>query len=123
MPDTIQRVCARFKLEAMSNLRSPSTGVVGAVIWVSAGEFYGKDSRHGPRIKVVLGDRIKLQHKSLAADAYVSLADPPKVLKGALPADIQQKVLMFVELNREVLLLHWNGEIDTREMLDRLQAV
>lgn len=115
-----ENLVARFQLEAMSNLRSRTTGVEGAVIWVSAGEFAGADLQHGPRIKVVLGT--KITSESLKDSVSVKLTDPPVII-GTLPAKIKKDVIRFVEANRETLLLHWNGELDSKEMLDQIEAV
>jgi len=120
MSSTAERVVARFQLEAMSNLRPKTTGVDGAVIWVSAGEFSGAELQHGPRIKVVLGNKITTE--GLSEAVTVRLTNPPEVL-GTLPGHVQREVVEFVNRNREVLLRHWNGEIDAKEMLDLLQSV
>lgn len=111
---------AEFHIEAMSNLRPSTTGVDGAVIWISAGEFSGVDSQHGPRIKVVLGE--KATTEGLRNSVSVSLSDPPMVL-GDLPGSIRKKVFEFIKRNRETLLRHWNGELDSREALDLLKKV
>jgi hypothetical protein len=115
----IDRV-ATFHLEAMSNLRSKKTGVSGAVIWVSAGEFAGAQSQHGPRIKVVLGDKVTTE--GLKDAVSIRVTDPPQVL-GTLPGAIRKDAVAFVELNRETLLAYWNNEIDTSEMIDQLRPV
>lgn len=104
----------------MSNLRSRDTGVEGAVIWISAGEFFDPDSQHGPRIKVMLGEQ--LTAAGLSDAISVRLTDPPEVL-GTLPVEINRRVIEFVRTNREVLLRHWNGELSTRETLDEVRAV
>lgn len=111
---------ARIRLEAMSNLRSRDTGVEGVVIWISAGEFFDAESQHGPRIKVMLGERLTAD--GIQDAASVRLTDPPEVL-GTLPAEIERRVIEFVRTNREVLLRHWNGELSTRETLDQVRAV
>jgi hypothetical protein len=115
-----KRVAAKFQIEAMANLRPSTTGVEDAVIWVSAGEFSGKELQHGPRIKVVLGDKITTD--GLANAVSVKLTNPPKIL-GKLPSKISRQVVKFVNLNREVLLRHWNGELDSKEMLELLKRV
>ncbi len=117
-PKIAGRVVARFQVEAMSNLRPTTTGVEGAVIWVSAGEFAGVDIRHGPRIKVVLGNGITTE--KLGDAVSVTITDPPRVL-GSLPGAVRKQAVDFVNRNRDVLLRHWNGEIDAKEMLDLLQ--
>jgi len=117
---TAQQIVAKFKLEAMANLRPKTTGIEGAVIWVSAGEFSGVDAQHGPRIKVVLGN--KLTSESLKDAVTVRLTTPPEVL-GTLPGKVKKQVVQFVNENREVLLRHWNFELDVKEMLDQLRKV
>jgi hypothetical protein len=111
---------AGFDLWAMSNLRSSDTGVEGTVIWVSAGEFSGVDARHGPRIVVLLGDKIAAE--GLKDAVSVRLTTPPEVL-GDLPAQVTRQVVEFVEKNRDVLLEHWNGEIDSGEMIRLLVRI
>lgn len=111
---------ASFQLEAMSNLRSKSTGVIGAVIWISVGESDGKSLRHGPRIKVALGD--KLTTDGLKNAVSVTISKSPRVL-GQLPSDIEHQVLRFVRLNYNALKLHWEGQLDTTEVLSALKKV
>ena len=120
-----RRVADRFKtsdfhLEAMSNLRPRTTGVEGAIIWISAGEFSGAEAQHGPRIKVVLGD--KATTEGLREAVSVRLTKPPVVL-GTLPGKVKKQVFKFVEKNREALLQHWRGELDSKETLDLLEKV
>jgi hypothetical protein len=119
-----KKVTDRFKtaffLEAMSNLRPKTTGVDGAVIWISAGEFYGVDAQHGPRIKVMLGDRIT--NDGLREAVSVRLTDPPVVL-GTLPSKTKKQVVQFIVRNLDILLRHWNGELDSKETLDLLEPV
>jgi hypothetical protein len=109
-----------FLLEAMSNLRPKTTGVEGAVIWISAGEFDDVSAQLGPRIKVVLGDRITTE--GLREAVSVRLTVPPEVL-GELPSKVRERVIRFVEKNRSVLLRHWNGELDSKETLDLLERL
>ncbi len=118
-PDTAKRVATRF-IEAMSNLRPNTTGVQGAVIWISAGEFAGAEAQHGPRIKVVLGEKITTE--GLDKSVSVRLTNPPEVL-GVLPAKVKRDVVRFVNVNRDVLLRHWAGELDSKETLELLQGI
>lgn len=126
MPDEIRHnVVERFKsggfyLEAMSNLCPKTTGVDGAIIWISAGEFAGAEAQHGPRIKVVLGDRTTTE--GLSESISVRLTEPPVVL-GTLPGKVKKQVLRFVKENREILLQHWNGVLDSKEAIDLLKKV
>lgn len=117
---TAQQVIAKFKLEAMSNLRPQDTGVKGAIIWVSAGEFWGTDSQHGPRIKVMQGN--KLTSDGLKDSVSVRLTDPPEVL-GILPGQLKKQVVRFININRDVLLRYWNFEIGTPEMVRLLRRI
>lgn len=111
---------AGFQLEAMSNLRPKNTGVEGVVIWISAGEFAGVDAQHGPRIKVVLGD--KTPSEGLKKAVSVRLTTPPVVL-GKLPGKVQKQVITFVERNLDVLLRHWEGKLDSKDTLDLLKRI
>lgn len=127
MDDIEKKVVARFQdktsgfqLEAMSNLLPKDTGVDGAVIWISAGEFHGVDAQHGPRIKVMLGNKITTE--GLSDSISVRITDPPVVL-GSLPGNIRKQVVQFVEKNRDILLRHWNGELGSKETLNLLEPV
>lgn len=122
MSTTAERVAARFMeadfhVEAMSNLLPRRTGIEGAVVWVSPGEHGGKDLQHGPRVKVVLGE--KTTTEGLRDAVSVTISNPPRVL-GRLPGHIEKQVLRFIELNRDVLLGHWRGELDPGDVLERL---
>lgn len=117
---TPKKLVARFMLEAMSNLPPDDTGVAGAVIWVSSGEFAGAKSQHGPRIKVIPGT--KITKEGLMDAASVTITEPPRVV-GTLPGKLKTQAIRFVNLNREVLLRYWRNEISTRQMLDGLTRI
>jgi hypothetical protein len=104
----------------LSNLRASDTGVEGAVLWISAGEFAPGHAVHGPRIMVMLGEKITTEGLDMAVS--VRLTDPPEIL-GELPGEVERDVVRFIAVNRDVLLAHWGGELDARETLDRLQRV
>lgn len=104
---------AAFDSFALSNMRGTTTGIEGVVIWVSAGEFGGAEPPHGPRLKVVLGDDISTERLQDAVS--VLLTTPPRVL-GELPRRTARQLVRFVNENRDILLRHWKGELDTREM-------
>jgi len=105
-----------LRLELLSNFRSDSTGIPGAVIWVSAGEFTDQDL--GPRVTVVLGTA--LSPEKLGEAASILFTDPPRVL-GALPESIREQALGFVTRNRLALLRHWRFETSTPEMIAQLK--
>ena len=107
----------RIEILAMSNLTSSDTGVDGVVIWVSAGEFAGKGSPHGPRIKVVFGSRVTSEGLDNAVTA--TLEDPPRFI-GDLSVKKKKEVTAFINKNRSVLLRYWAGGMSTREMIDSI---
>lgn len=111
---------AVFRVEAMANLRASKTGVDGAVIWVSPGEFESKKSPHGPRIKVAVGHKITTD--SLQDAVSITLTNPPRVL-GFLPSKIKKRAIAFAALNRDALLAHWNGELDSEEVIKALKKL
>jgi hypothetical protein len=115
-----KKVVARFFLEAIYNLLPRDTGVEGAIIWVSDGEFSGVDSQHRPRIKVVLGNKITTE--GLKDSVSVRITNPPVVL-GTLPGEIRKQVIRFVNRNRGVLLQHWNGELGSKDTMLLLESL
>jgi len=110
----------KIEIYAMSNLVPADTGIKGVVLWVSAGEFEGKECKHGARIKVVVGSKITAE--GLKNSTTVTLTNPPKVI-GELPARIEKKVIDFVNVNRSVLLKYWKNKISTREMLENIESL
>lgn len=122
MPASPSKIAERYAFDmfAMANLPPTDTGVKGAVIWVSVGEFAGADIQHGPRIKVVVGN--KINKEGLRNSVSVKLTDPPEMV-GTLPGKIAQQVSEFVDKNRATLLQYWNEEISTKEMLGLLVPV
>lgn len=114
MPAKPKTVVARFNMWAMSNFRPQDTGVLGAIVWVSTKEAYGKAVQHSPRLKVMLGT--KLTHESLQGAATVTLLAPSRVI-GKLPATTKRQALQFIALNRDILLQYWEFEIGTPELV------
>jgi hypothetical protein len=104
----------------LSNLRPESTGVVGAVIWLAAGEFSTNEAHVGPRILVVVGAELSID--SLAHGVAITLSRTATVV-GTLPAEVRRKGLMFVEANRDLLLEYWRGEMDTWTVIQRIAPV
>jgi hypothetical protein len=99
----------------MANLRPKSTGLP-MVIWVSE---CGR-AKHGPRIKVSLNPGEK---SNMDDTVSVTIADSPQVIGGSLASSDLKSVTRYIEVNREVLLEFWNGEIDTIELAQRLQSI
>lgn len=104
-------------LEALANLGPRRSGIEGAVLWFSPGEFDAA-STHGPRIHVTLDEGIRL--RDVPASPAVLLTDVPEVI-GALPSSIREQVVQFVASNRDVLLSYWRGDRDTAELFERLK--
>lgn len=122
MPTGHDGSATRFVEDAgflLSNLGPKDTGVHGVVIWFAAGEF-STESQHGPRILVAPGDKLTLD--GLADSAAVTITSTPEVL-GSLPDDLAAQVIGFVQQNWVALLSHWNGDIDTGDVIERLQRV
>jgi hypothetical protein len=107
-------------VEAMSNLRASSTGVEGTVIWISSGEFESKKSPHGPRIKLVISNKITTE--GLRDAVSITLTKPPRVL-GKLPPKVKKQAIAFVRLNLDALLAHWNGELDSAEVVRKIEKL
>src|SRR5687767_13033607 len=123
MSTPADRVAARFIEDVgflSSTLRSEDTGVDGVVIWFFAGESSRNEAQHGPRVQVALGQKFTLD--GLADSVSVTMTSPPDVL-GTLPAEVAAQVVAFVDRNRDALLQHWRGEIDTRDAIERLRRV
>lgn len=125
MPSSADRVAARFiegafHVEAMANLLPRRTGIKGVVVWISPGEFGGADSRHGPRVKVMLGE--KTTTEGIKDSVSVTISRPPRVL-GTLPGKVKSQVVRFVTSNHDLLLQHWRGELDHVEVATQLQRL
>lgn len=115
------KVNKKYEIFAMANLSSKTTGVIGAIIWVSAGEFEGKKSVHGARIKVVEGTTMAAS--GLTDAAVVTIADVPELKHGKLKKKTMVLVTAFINLNKAVLLSYWKGKIDTAELTSQLKPV
>ena len=57
------------------------------------------------------------QHKSVAIRPHV------QVVEGKLAADDLAVLTKWIELNHEVLLKYWEGEIDTKDAIDAIRQV
>lgn len=104
--------------DALSNLRSDRTGVLGAVIWVSCGWLPGEGN--APRILVSLGERL---HVDVTRDAPSVTIEPTPRIEGHLPEHVATKAIQFVVANEEALLRHWIGELSSSECLELLRSV
>jgi len=98
----------------MSNLTAQDTGLLGFVVFVNSG---GEKSRHAARIKVVKG----IKWKS-GEDVSIQIEGVPRIIgkNSFLTQDDFNKIVMWVNLNRKVIMQYWNSEIDTRTMLNSI---
>lgn len=100
----------------MANLRPKTTGLP-MTIWVSERGH----ARHGPRInKVGLEHGDKLDPYRTAS---VTVSDTPKAVEGELSPQDLRAVQDYIRLNQATLLAYWEGEIDTAELVARLNAL
>ena len=100
-----------------ASLGPESTGVEGAVVWVFAGEPTRNQLALGPRILVVLGERLTVD--SLVDGVAVRLTSPPTMF-GTLPPSVEAKVVEFATRRRALLIEYWQGDLATAETIDRL---
>ena len=110
-----------YEAFAMTNLLQNRTGIDGVVIWISPGEFSGKASAHGPRVKVVLGN--KTTTENLKSAVTVTLEATPRIPDGSLPGWAKKSVFEFVRLNLSTLLRFWNEGGDPVEVVLSLKPV
>lgn len=116
-----KKVNEKYEVFAMANLSAKTTGVSGTVIWVSAGEFEGKKSVHGARIKVVEGTA--MTSAGLDKAAVITISDTPEIKYGKLKKKTLTLVSAFIVANKQALLAYWKGKIDTSELVSRLKSV
>ena len=100
-----------------ASLRRETTGVDGAIVWVVAGEPTRNLLELGPRLRVVLGERLAAD--SLMDALPVRLTSPPTVL-GMLPPSWEATAVEFASRNCDLLIGYWQGVLTTDETVDRL---
>jgi len=95
----------------MANLFPRHTGLP-FVVWIS----YKGGAKHDVRVKVSHGP------KALPSE-MVSVAMRPHVhvVEGKLNASDLALLTKWIELNHDVLLKYWEGEIDTKDAIDAIK--
>jgi|GEM_PF-5881397 len=95
----------------LTSLSSRCTGLDGT-IWVKCDDSEGKDS---PYLLYQKGDsdigdsvRIPLQ------------GDCGEAVSEGLPGNVLKDISHWIEANREALLLHWKGEIDSADLVEKI---
>ncbi len=97
----------------MANLFSKHTGLP-FVVWIS----YKGGAQHDVRVKVSPGPKSTPSH-------MVSVAIRPSVhvVEGQMSASDLAQLTRWIELNRDVLIRYWDGEIDTKDAIDTLKPI
>ena len=98
-----------------ANLFPEDTGLP-VTVWVSP---RGR-ARHAARIKVCRGPGNRMVPSNTAV---VAIEPETRLMEGRLQAEYLQPVAQWVALNRDALLVYWNGEIGTGALIHRLQRV
>jgi hypothetical protein len=97
----------------MANLFSKHTGLP-FVVWIS----YRGGAQHDVRVKVSPGP------KALPSE-MVSVAIRPnvRVVEGEMDAADLTLLTKWIELNHDVLVKYWDGEIDTKDAIDEIRPL
>jgi hypothetical protein len=102
-------------LEEMVSYRKAVTGVDNTIFISPKG-----NTRHAARIKLAIEPPDSIDPRSKTAS--ISIGDAA-VVAGDVPARLLDQVRRFLEVNRDVLLDHWEYRIDTEELRRRLRSV
>ncbi len=97
----------------MANLFPKHTGM-RFVVWMS----YRGGAQHDVPVKVSPGPKaIPSEMVSVAIRPHV------RVVEGKMNASDLALLTKWIELNHEVLLRYWEGEIDTKDAMDSIRQV
>ena len=96
-----------------ANLYPKHTGLP-FVVWISV----RAGARHDARAKVSLDPKAQ-------PDELVSVAIRPevRVVEGTMSQEHLRALAEWIELNREMLLQYWNGDIDTVDAVSMIQKI
>ncbi len=98
----------------MANLRPSKTGLKFVVFIVQRGA-----ARHDVRVKVAPGPKVRLDQMATYALRPFRHEDGPR-----LSGSDEKALADWVEKNRQVLVAHWDGDIEyTEDALDRIVSV
>jgi hypothetical protein len=86
----------------MANLRPERTGLPFVVFISQRG-----GARHDVRVKVAHGAKVRPSEM-----ATVAVRPKPRVIRGVLDPDDLAMLTEWIELNKDVLIDYWNGEIE-----------
>jgi hypothetical protein len=98
----------------MSNIFPRSSGLPFCV-WISDRGH----AQHDVRVKVTKGPKV------IAGEMAASVALRPtiRIVEGDMPAKDFKLLVQWLELNRQTIIDHWNGEIDSIEAGNRLVRI
>lgn len=101
------------KLDEMSNLFPEETGL-NYKVWLSTKS--GRE-RHSSRIKISNSD----------GEVIFSIWGEPKVVgrrgKLLLSGKDFRKIIKFIKLNQETLLLHWEGKTSSKQFTNAIKSI
>jgi hypothetical protein len=99
----------------MSNLYPKHTGLP-MTVWVGV----KGGARHDVRVKVCRthGDRMDIHDT-----AVVSVRPTPELIEGPLRTADLKAVQAWIALNAEVLVGHWNGDLDSIDLAQALKKI
>jgi hypothetical protein len=80
-------------------------------------------ARHGARIKISRGRRIWRRNQFLS----VAIGPPVRAIRNGcgprLTQDELDLLFRWIELNRNVLIRHWNGETDSIDIIKSVKPI
>jgi hypothetical protein len=101
----------------MVSLTEEDTGIANTIFASTKGYV---SERHGPRVKIAIDPA----RRFIAGGKAASMSIHDFAIKGEyVPAELADQVRRFIDLNREALLAYWNGEIGTREFMQRVRPI
>ena len=103
------------ELFLMSNLFPRQTGLP-MTIWVQV----KGGARHDARVKVNMAHGARANVDNMAV---VAVRPEPRLLHGFLDGRDLAPVCAWIELNRDVIIDHWEGRADTGELIARLKPL
>jgi hypothetical protein len=104
-------------LEEMGSYEKKHTGIDNIVFLSPRGR-----TKHAARIKVSIDPPDSFNPSSDAKRASIAIHDG-SITGAYVPRDLYDRLIEFIRLNRETLLLYWDYRITTTQMEERLIAV
>ena len=95
---------------------SPRMTNLPMTVWVSP----RGNARHDIRIKVNMTHG---NHMTIDNTAVIAVRPSPHLIAGRLSAADQRAVGAWVTLNADAIVAHWNGDIDTLELVQTLKPL